>query len=85
MLPLTSRIAAWFPAGSNEHPSEAKNQIWQNWSDFENKGRALELEISKLAVVNTSKPADVAAQVRVVTQACTACHETYREKRRRVE
>jgi cytochrome c556 len=82
MQPLTSKFAEWFPQGSNPHPSEARVAIWQNWSDFESKGHALAREVSKLVTIDTGNSATVAAQVRSVNQACGACHELYREKKR---
>lgn len=82
MQPVTSKFAEWFPQGSNQHPSEARAAIWQNWSDFESKGHALEREVSRLVTIDTSNSATVAAQVRSVNQACGACHELYREKKR---
>lgn len=83
MKPLTSKFAEWFPHGSNQHPSEARPEIWQNWPDFETKGHALELEVTRLVTIDTSDPAAVTAQVRSVNRACGACHELYREKKRR--
>jgi len=82
MQSLTPKFAEWFPRGSNQHPSEARPEIWQNWSDFESKGHALELEVTKLATIDTGNPAAVTAQVRSVNQACGACHELYRQKKR---
>ena len=76
-------IAHLFPKGSTQKPSEARAAIWQNWPDFERKAAALEAESKKL--VNTS-PGDLAAlsaQSRAVTEACGACHERYRTKRRK--
>jgi cytochrome c556 len=82
ILPMTSKIAAWFPAGSNQHPSEARAEIWEKWSDFESKGHALELEVSKLVAIDTTDRTVLTAQVRAVNQACSACHELYRQKKR---
>jgi len=82
MLPLASKVATWFPSGSNQHPSEAKEEIWQHWVDFESKGKALEIAISKLTTIDTSNPSAVVVQVRAVNQACGACHEIYRQKRK---
>ncbi len=72
-----------FPPGSTQKPTDARGTIWQNWNDFERKAAALEAESKKL--VNTS-PGDLAAlsaQSRAVTEACGACHERYRTKRRK--
>lgn len=82
MLPAISKIATWFPAGTNQQPSEARPEIWQNWSDFESKGHALEREVSKLATIDTTNQTALMAQVRAVNQACSGCHDLYRQKKR---
>jgi cytochrome c556 len=70
-----------FPKGSTQKPTEARAAIWQNWSDFENKARTLEIESSKLANQNTDDFPAVAAQVQAVSQTCSACHGLYRVKK----
>ncbi len=77
---LAGRITSVFPSGTNQHPSEAKPAIWQNWSDFGAKAGALAGESGKLAETDARDAKSIAAQVRVVSQACSACHELYRVK-----
>ena len=74
-------IVHLFPRGSMQKPTEARAAIWQNWSDFENKARALETESVKLAKQNTDDFAALTAQVQSVSQTCSACHTKYRVKK----
>jgi len=78
-------IVHLFPPGSMQRPTEAKAAIWQNWKDFERKANNLEAESAKLAKANADDLAALNAQARAVTQACAACHETYRARRRKGE
>lgn len=72
-----------FPQGSTQPPTEAKPLIWQNFTDFEAKAKALETESGKLATMDMRDAATIANQVRVVTETCSICHDLYREKRAR--
>ena len=71
-----------FPPGSTQKPTDAKAAIWQNWPDFERIAQTLEAESKKLAAMNPSDVAAIAAQRRAVLQTCGDCHEKYRVKRR---
>ena len=72
-----------FPPGSTQKPTDARGAIWQNWSDFERKATALETQSRKLASTSADDLAALSAQSRAVTEACGACHEKYRIKRRK--
>jgi cytochrome c556 len=71
-----------FPPGSTQKPTDARAAIWQNWSDFERKAAALEAESKKLMNTGAGDLAALSTQARAVTEACGACHEKYRTKRR---
>ena len=72
-----------FPPGSTQKPTDARGTIWQNWSDFERKAAALEVESKKLMNTSADDLAALSTQARAVTEACGACHEKYRTKRRK--
>ena len=80
---LANRMLALFPPGTDRHPSEAKRAIWQNWADFESRARAFAVESQRLADTDSRDAKAIAAQARVVFDACGDCHELYRAKRRR--
>jgi len=72
-----------FPPGSTQKPTDARAAIWQNWGDFERKTAALEAASKKLMSISSDDLAALSAQARAVTEACGACHEKYRTKRRK--
>jgi cytochrome c556 len=76
-------LAHLFPPGSTQKPTDAKNTIWKNWSDFERKAAALEAESKKLMNASPDEPAVLAAQFRAVSETCGGCHEKYRVRRRK--
>jgi cytochrome c556 len=78
---FAQKIPSLFPPGSREHPTEAKASIWQNWSDFEKRARAVVVEADKLAGIEPRDVKALAAQARALSQSCGACHELYRAKR----
>jgi cytochrome c556 len=77
---LAQTMTSMFPPRSNQHPSEARGSIWQNWSDFEAKAQALVVESDKLANAQVRDAKSLATQARAVSQACGQCHEKYRVK-----
>jgi cytochrome c556 len=77
---LALNMTTLFPPGSNQHPSGARPAIWQQWPDFESKARVLAAESDKLAQTDARDTKSIAAQARVVSQACGKCHEVYRQK-----
>jgi cytochrome c556 len=72
-----------FPPGSTQKPTDARAAIWQNWSDFERRAAALEVESKKLMSTSANDLAALSTQARAVTEACGGCHEKYRTKRRK--
>jgi cytochrome c556 len=77
---LAQTMTSLFPPKSNQHPSEARGSIWQNWSDFEAKAKSLAAESDKLANAAAPDAKSLAVQARAVSQACGQCHEKYRVK-----
>jgi cytochrome c556 len=78
---LAQTMTFMFPPRSNQHPSEARGSIWQNWSDFEAKAKSLVVESGKLANADARDAKSLAIQARAVSQACGKCHEKYRVRR----
>jgi cytochrome c556 len=76
-----AKITALFPAGSTQHPTDAKASVWKNWADFERKAQALETESTKLAQADPANRDALRAQFKAMNQACTACHKLYRAER----
>lgn len=79
MSQIARRMAARFPAGSNQSPSEARGAIWSEWSKFE----ALISEFDSAAVTLSraeTKAAFDKAYV-AVGASCITCHKPYRERK----
>jgi cytochrome c556 len=80
-------IARWirqfppqFPKGSEQgHNTRARPAIWSDFADFQQRANNLADAADKLAqLANAEDTAGVVAQISVVTEACSACHRTYR-------
>jgi cytochrome c556 len=80
MAVIATHIPTLFPAGSLTDKSNAKPEIWQNWSEFESAAKNLETWAGKLR--DTAKTKDAAATEAVVKdfgrQACGTCHTPFR-------
>lgn len=72
------RMLRLFPVGSNGHPSEAKEDIWRHWPDFEAKADALGTQASALAAVADAGPDAAAATFGRLVGTCKACHQGFK-------
>ena len=73
-------IPSLFPQGSTSDKSNAKPEIWQKWSEFEDAAKNLETWSVKLRDAARAKDAD---QVQAIAkdfgrQACGTCHTPFR-------
>ena len=78
---LATHVMHLFPAGSTQHPTQARAAVWQNWPDFERRARLLLTASRKLAGTEPNDAGTIGAQARAVTQACGGCHEKYRVRK----
>ena len=71
-----------FPKGSEQgHDTKALPAIWSDNAGFQKAADNLASASTKLAELAKAGDADaVAAQVKVVGDACTACHKDYRAR-----
>jgi cytochrome c556 len=77
-------IPSVFPQGSGPEAgkTDALPVIWQNWTDFQAKAKALETESEKLLqLAQAGDEAGFKAQFPAVGRSCGGCHETYRVKK----
>jgi cytochrome c556 len=72
------KILEEFPPGSTQFPTAAKPVVWQQWDDFTEKAKKLQIEAEKLSTANPGDSDALRAQFRAVAFACDGCHETYR-------
>ena len=71
----TDRISELFAPQASDPKSEAKSNIWTDTAGFTQ--RTTEMT-AVLDATLTSSPADIAASMRAIGAACSACHEDYR-------
>ena len=73
-----------FPKKSSEDhvdDSNAKEEIWSNWEDFEHKAKNLQLEADKLvATAKGGNEAAIKTQFKKTAKTCASCHKKYKTK-----
>ncbi|MGI9439837.1 MAG: c-type cytochrome [Parvibaculales bacterium] len=82
-----ARMAQWgnaipdyFPSGATS--AGARDEIWQNFSDFKSKAQKYAAAASQLhKIAQSGDMKRIAAQARVVGGTCKACHDVYRIKK----
>ena len=75
------KISDLFPEGSTGHPSEALPAIWEEWDRFKGDAKDLEGSANALATaLGAPGQHDWKPALQKVTEACKACHESFRSK-----
>jgi cytochrome c556 len=74
----SAKLTSQFPPGSTQFPTAAKSVVWQQWDDFSDKAKKLQMEAEKLSTISPSDGDALRKQFRAVAYACDGCHETYR-------
>ena len=73
-------ILPGFPEESATDDSDARDEIWLNWSDFESKLQKLRTESAELAkVAKDGDEAAIKAQLDATRRACKSCHDDYKQ------
>jgi cytochrome c556 len=73
-------ILPGFPEGSTSDDSDARDEIWLNWSDFESKLQKLRTESAKLVkVAEDGDEAAIKAQLDATRRTCKSCHDDYKQ------
>ena len=71
------KTVALFEAHEDDPKSEARAEIWANFSDFTAKAGALEAAAVSVGAVASLE--DVRSALGTLGQTCKACHKPYRE------
>lgn len=77
---LAKDIALLFPEGTGAGKTDAKPEIWEDWSDFE--ARAAESRQAAQALLDAVQSGDAGAidtRFGELTQTCKACHKPFRK------
>ena len=77
---LTRDIALLFPEGTGTGKTDAKPEIWENWSDFEARaGESQQAAQALLDAVESGDGAAIDARFGELTDTCKACHRPFRK------
>lgn len=70
-----------FPEGSNDKPSEALSDIWEDWSKFTDLANELNAKAGDLKTVAVSGGSedDFKATLGSMMQTCKSCHSNFKE------
>jgi cytochrome c556 len=72
-------VASQFPDGTDDHPSRASPEIWEQREKFREQMDNLQHVVGELVTATTSGQDDVVRSRFVdVGRACASCHETFR-------
>ena len=75
------RMAKLFPKDSNDWPSEARLEIWQDWPAFQDLAEDLARKGEQLASrAASAPPSETTADFRALVGVCGSCHKKFREK-----
>jgi len=74
----TKKIPDLFPEGSNKHPSEALDAVWKEWDRFKGDAHDAEAAANALETALQASGQDWKAAFKKMTDACKACHESFR-------
>jgi cytochrome c556 len=76
---IATTLQEGFVPNSAIGKSEAKPEIWKNWTDFQAKSKALEVESAALSSVAKNGDFEkIKAQFKKVGDTCKACHDLYK-------
>ncbi|MEQ8332524.1 cytochrome c [Nisaea sp.] len=70
-----------FPEGSNQHPSEASPEVWNDWKHSSELAVKLEKTASELIAAADQGQESSRAAFGEVAAACKACHSDFRIKK----
>ena len=77
---LTRDIALLFPEGTGTGKTDAKPEIWENWSDFELRAaESQQAAQAMLDAVQSGNMAEIDTRFGELTQTCKACHKPFRK------
>lgn len=80
LVNLTRDISLLFPAGTSEGKTDAKSEIWENWTDFEARANGSQRAAQTLLnAVQSGNAEAIDARFGELTQACKACHRRFRK------
>lgn len=81
LLALTSDIPALFPKGSDFGDTKAKDEVWSNRAEFENRAKNAKDKVATFAkAVQGGNQQAMASSFMKMGESCKACHKDFRKK-----
>lgn len=78
---LSKMVAGAFPEGSDFGETDAKEAIWENKDDFNQKAQDMvKVSDSMFTLMKNNDRDGVSKQVTEIGKTCKSCHKKYREK-----
>ena len=73
-------MESFFPANSNQPPSEAKNEIWLQWDSFLGAIQSFDNAAQTLIDASeTQNPRAIDGAFKQMVRSCKSCHQQFRE------
>ena len=80
MVDMANMIESAFPPESDFGDTEAKEEIWENKGDFNQKAlKLIKVSETMVRLIEANERDKALAQVKVISNTCKACHKKYRE------
>lgn len=76
-----NRFPKMFPQGTNQHPSEAVDAIWTDWSRFMAAARQMHAAALRLEGAAAGPRRDARRAFAGVARTCRTCHTDFRKKK----
>ena len=81
MQQISRMTLSMFPEGSGKGRTKSKQEIWEQWSEFESAASDFERESIKLVEVAQSGDMEaLSKQVRATGKTCSGCHRNFRKR-----
>ncbi len=80
ILSNARQVTELFPAGSFEGDTRAKEKIWDNLSDFQERQQNLVINAEQLVTASQSQDAgELKSAFKTLSKDCKGCHRKYRQ------
>lgn len=80
MVDMANMIETAFPPESDFGNTEAKEEIWENKEDFNQKAlKLIKASETMVKLIEANKRDEARKQVKNISQTCKSCHKKYRE------
>ena len=75
-----NEMVDYFPEGSNQAPSEARDAVWQDWDGFVRAVQAFGVTTQDLvSAVDNRSVNEATLAFKATAQSCKACHDSFRK------